>query len=173
MLLSKDREQLRIQLADGSARSSNQCVKQVCVNFGEHAEFLDFHVMRLPKYDAILGKSWLDKWNPEIDWRANIVKIKIGRRIVILNGVQENSSLLSSVFKSGIEIQEISAQCMRRLAQKEPVYLAVVRSVENNDDQTVEINDDKTKTPYPEEVQNILREYADVFPKDLPAGLPP
>ena len=143
------------------------------MNFGEHAEFLDFHVMKLPKYDAILGKSWLDRWNPEIDWRANTVKIKIGRRIVLLNGVQENSSLLSSVFKSGIEIQEISAQCMRRLAQKEPVYLAVVRSVENDDDQTVEINDDKTKTPYPEEVQNILGEYADVFPKELPAGLPP
>ena len=77
------------------------------------------------------------------------------------------------MFKGGIDIQEISAQSMRRLAQKEPVYLAVVRPVENDDDQTVEINDDKTKTPYLEEVQNILREYADVFPKDLPAGLPP
>ena len=53
---------------------------------------------------------------------------------MVLSGVQENSSLLSSVFKSGIEIQEISAQCMRRLAQKEPVYLAVIRSVENDDD---------------------------------------
>ena len=45
--------------------------------------------------------------------------------------------------------------------------------MENDDDQIVEINDDKTKTPYPEEVQNILRKYADVFPKDLPVGLPP
>ena len=145
------------------------------MNFGEHAEFLDFHVMKLPKYNAILGKSWLDGWNPDIDWKANTVKIKIGRRIVVLNGAQKSQQKgeLSSVFKSGIGIHEISAQSMRRLAQKEPVYLAVVRSVETDDDQTVEINNDKTKTPYPKEVQNILREYADVFPKDLPAGLPP
>ena len=175
LLVRKSPERLKVHLADGSARSSNQCVKQACVNFGEHAEFLDFHVMKLPKYDAILGKSWLDRWNPEIDWKKNTVTIKIGRRTVVLNGVQDSEKReeLSSVFKSGIDIQEVSAQCMRRLAQREPVYLAVVRSVEKDDDQTVEINDDKTKTPYPKEVQKILKEYADVFPKDLPAGLPP
>ena len=61
LLVSKSPERLKVHLADGSARSSNQCVKQACVNFGEHAEFLDFHVMKLPKYDAILGKSWLDR----------------------------------------------------------------------------------------------------------------
>ena len=175
LLLSKSQERLKIHLEDGSTRSSKQCLKQACVNFGEHAEFLDFHVMKLPKYDAILGKSWLDRWNLDIDWRANTVKIKIGKRILVHNGEQESERKeeLSSVFKSGIDIQEISAQSMRRLAQKEPVYLEVVRSVENDDDQTVEINDDNTKTPYLKEGQNILREYADVFPKDLPAGLHP
>ena len=92
------------------------------MNFGEHAEFLDFHVMKLPKYDAILGKSWLVRWNPEINGRANAVKIKIGKRIVVLNGVQESERKeeLSSMFQSGIDIQEISAQSMWRLAQKNP-----------------------------------------------------
>ena len=40
-----------------------------------------------------------------------MVKIKIGKRIVMLNGVQESERKeeLSSVFKSGIDIQEIFA----------------------------------------------------------------
>ena len=59
------------------------------MNFGEHTEFLDSHVIRLPNYDAILGKSWLDRWNPDIDWRENAFKINIGNRAVVLNGVQE------------------------------------------------------------------------------------
>ena len=55
---------------------------------------------------------------------------------------------------------------------KESVYLIVVHSMESDDDHTVEINKDKTKTPYPKEVQKTLKEYADAFPKALPLGLP-
>ena len=37
----------------------------------------------------------------------------------------------------------------------------------------VELDDEKIETPYPKEVKDILVEYSDVFPKELPAGLPP
>ena len=36
--------------------------------------------MKLPKYDAILGKSWLDRWNPDIDWRESIIIIQVGKK---------------------------------------------------------------------------------------------
>ena len=35
------------------------------------------------------------------------------------------------------------------------------------------INEDFTQTDFPVEVQAILTEFSDVFPKDLPSGLPP
>ena len=38
---------------------------------------------------------------------------------------------------------------------------------------TVIVNDDKTQTQYPKELQVILDDYANVFPRELPAGLPP
>ena len=119
-----------------------------------------------------MGNSWLDRWNPDIDRRGNTVTIKVGKLIVVLNGVQEkeNKEKLSNVFRRETMIKEISPQSMRRLAQKEPVYLAVVRSVESNDvqkevdgDHIVEVNEDKAKTPYPKEVQEILTKYLDVF----------
>ena len=37
----------------------------------------------------------------------------------------------------------------------------------------VTMNDDKTQTQYPKEVQVILDDYANVFPRELPARLPP
>ena len=71
---------------------------------------------------------------------------------------------------------------MRRLDKKEPMYLVVVRTtnedVENaekepRNESIVSVNEDKTQTPYPIQVQAILNEFADVFPKYLPVGLPP
>ena len=82
----------------------------------------------------------------------------------------------------------ISVQRMRRLSRKEPVYLAVIRTTndtENEDTKidpsiadsmkqnTVTVNDDRTQTQYPKEVQVILDDYANVFPRELPTGLPP
>ena len=74
---------------------------------------------------------------------------------------------------------------MRKLAKREPVYIAMVRAT--NDDVvdvvkttneaeeqcTVAIGDDKTKTPYPKQVQSILDDFSDIFPRDSPTGLPP
>ena len=41
-----------------------------------------------------------------------------------------------------------------------------------NEEQVVTMNEDKTKTEYPEQVQELLNEFSDVFPKELPTGLP-
>ena len=79
----------------------------------------------------------------------------------------------------------ILVQRMRKLAKKEPVYVVMVRTMNDdaaNTDQltneaqeqcTVAVGEDKTKTPYPEQVQQILDEYSDIFPRDLPARLLP
>ena len=79
----------------------------------------------------------------------------------------------------------ISAQRMRKLTRNEPLYVAMVRTTnddsaktekkidEAQDQCTVSIGEDKTKTPYPKQVQPISEECSDIFPRDLPAGLPP
>ena len=69
---------------------SNWIVKQGCVTMGtEHAEFLDFSIISLPTYDAILGKPWLDRWNPIIDWQKNSLQWRLGNRLIIVTNVQE------------------------------------------------------------------------------------
>ena len=183
----KTKEKLKIQLADGTVHVSDLMVEQACVVFNEHAEFIDFSVIGLPKYEAILGKPWLNRWNPEIDWKRNSLAWKMGSRIITVQGLKEphNPGIVSSLFQRRETIELISAQRMRKLAKKEPMYVAMVRTTNDDpaetvkttdeapDQCTVAIGEDKTKTPYPEQVQPILEAFADVFPRDLPAGLPP
>ena len=157
------------------------------MTFDEHAEFIDFFVIGLPKYEAILGKPWLHRWNPVIDWKRNSLTWKMGSRVITIQGLQEphNPGIVSSLFQRREIVDLILAQRMRKLARKEPIYVAMVRPT--NDDSgkianmtneaqeqcTVLVGEDKTKTPYLEQVQPILDEFSVIFPRDLPAGLPP
>ena len=65
--LNKRKDKVKINLADGTTRVSKMYVKQACISLEEHMEFIDFTVINLPQYEAILGKSWLDRWNPAIN----------------------------------------------------------------------------------------------------------
>ena len=101
----KTKEKWNIQLADGTMRVSNVMVEQECVIFNEHAEFIDFSVIGLPKYEAILGKPWLNRWNPVIDWKRNSLAWKMGSRIITVQGLQEPHSLglVLSLFREMVQ----------------------------------------------------------------------
>ena len=103
---------------------SQGIVQQGCVSIGEHAELLDFSVLKLPKYDAILGKSWLDRWNPAIDWKGNTMQWKVGTKLVTATGepALPDSEMASSIFQSNCKVNQISAQRMRKLAKTEAVF---------------------------------------------------
>ena len=51
----RSHKKMKVHLADGYMRASNRLVQGAQVMYKDHAKFLDFHVMKLPKYDAILG----------------------------------------------------------------------------------------------------------------------
>ena len=66
---------------------------------------------------------------------------------------------------------------MRKLVKSKAVFVAIIRTMNEEEKQTnpgtVTVNEDSTQTDFPVEVQGILTEFSDVFPKDLPSGLPP
>ena len=67
LVLNKRKDKVKINLANGTTRVSKMYVKQACISFEEHMEFMDFTVINILHYEAILGKSWLDRWNPAIN----------------------------------------------------------------------------------------------------------
>ena len=85
--------------------------------------------MKLPKYEAIWGKPWLDRWNPEIDWKRNVLKWTVGSRVVEIAGLQNPSKMTdcSNLFQYGSYCEEIFAQRMRQIARKEPIFIALIR----------------------------------------------
>ena len=164
--LNKRKEKVKINLADGTTRVSKLYIKQACVDFEEHKEFLDFIVINIPNYEAILGKSWLDRWNPAINWKENSMQWKVGKRMVKLTGLSKAHTAMnaSSLFDLTVTVESISAQRMRKIAKKEPVYLMVIRTNEDagtadreemkptNDAQIVTVNEETTRTEYPVQV---------------------
>ena len=119
--LNKRKEKVKINLADGTTRVSQIVhVKQACVSFEEHMEFLDFTIIEIPNYEAILGKRWLDRWNPTINWKENSMQWKMGKRIIKLTRLSEAHTAMnaSSLFDSKMTVETISAQRMRRIAKK-------------------------------------------------------
>lgn len=94
--------------------------------------------------DVILGKPWLARYNPVINWATNEL---------IMPRKEERSLLLSAL------------QLKRLMASGEQeLHLAMVTVVENQN------SEEDTKDP---ECQRLLEEHMDVFPDDLPAELPP
>ena len=80
-------------------------VKQACINFEEHMEFMDFIVINILQYEVILGKSWLDRWNPAINWKENSLQWKMGKRIIKVTGVSDahTEKNASSLFQNTVQ----------------------------------------------------------------------
>ena len=78
---------------------------------------------------------------------------KVGTRLVIVIGepALPDSEMASNIFQSNCTVNQISAQRMRKLAKIEAIFLAVVRTTneETKNEATVTVNDDQTKINYP------------------------
>ena len=53
---------------------------------------MDTQVLKLQRYDLILGKSWLFHANPTIDWRNNIIIFTYGSKIIKVQADNEIKS---------------------------------------------------------------------------------
>ncbi len=122
------------------------------IGIDTYSEVIELRVMPLKVANVILGLPWLRQHNPDIDWSSNIVRLISDGRIIKLVPTQSHSN----------EIELVSALQFKRSMRKADMnYLIYIRS--DNDSESV----NTTSVP------SIVSEYQDVFPDDLPEGLPP
>jgi hypothetical protein len=58
----------KVTLADGSGQTPKGRVPRTQLNVGEHNYIIDFTVLPLSRYDAILGMDFMQKYQPRIHW---------------------------------------------------------------------------------------------------------
>ena len=68
---------VHLELADGSKICSTQKIPGVLCSVGKISSYEDFTVTKLLHgVDVVLGMTWLQRWNPLIDWVQQVMYIK-------------------------------------------------------------------------------------------------
>jgi hypothetical protein len=168
-------------MGDGSRAKCHSVVSALPLSLGEGSGIFDCeingNVLRLmDQYDVVLGTPWLEKHNPQIDWRERHLSIQKGRNTVVLRPPEPPAPQEEpSEEHQDLRRQLLTAlQVKRAKRQGEQVYLALVRAVEDPETGEVSLNileeDIATRGMTPPEAE-FVRNNADLFAE--PDGLPP
>ena len=149
------------KLADGSSHFLSEVCHPLRLDLGAHSELIRCAVCPLSQYDLILGKQWLAENDALISMRTNIVSLKDG--ISVKAHSERTPSFLISKQKL--------AKDLRRGEKIFSIHLSSLCPVSLHSHDLYSLEDVKTKIP--EKIKKMLEAFQDVFPHELPAGLPP
>ena len=139
------------QMPNGECEWLSKTVKPVTLEIGNYVESMNLFVCNLENYDIILGKDWHNVYNPDVDFPSNKMSFKFRGRMISLTAIPDKQIPLIS--KNAIS---------RSLKRGNWIYAVIIR---------------KAKEPIPQnapqESKQILEAFKDVFPENLPSGLPP
>jgi len=147
---------MTIELADGRKQETNTSVRIKDLSLGSyHTSNLMIQVIKIQYYDAILGKPWLYHANPSINWRTNKLTFQYGHKNITIkaDSTKPQQPGCNSVF--------ISHQQLARSPPSSELFAVYLNSAEME------------SSSLSKETQQLLKEYSDVFPNDLPKELPP
>ena len=166
---------LTVTLADGTIKSSGGALESVPVRIDSYTDALDFSVTELaPTYDAILGMSWLYRFNPAVDWRAGTISFTHASSSHVLQPTSPKTSKSSAASLNLITAKQLEKQ--KRRGEIDSACIVYLNSIHDS----TELNSINTSTsstasadPLESERQQLMRTFRHVFPDELPAGLPP
>lgn len=182
-----------IALANGSIVASGSIVESASIGIGSYTDTISLVVLSLVGYDIILGMPWLHHYNPHIDWRSmkiefvkenskhTIVGIGIDHIVAAAGNPSDVDPLITNnLGMAHTKVNYITAKQLRKadksnqIASLYFVWPEPVKPVLSSSSGTASIN---TVVPVDSELANAsasaITDYRDVFPDELPPGLPP
>jgi transposase InsO family protein len=154
----QDRTAQKVSLADGSTRTISHCV-ELQLKMGTWKGPIVPSVFPTDKFDVLLGRPWLKRYNPKIDWQTDTMIIQDRKGTV--HQIDFNNRPTPIIDSSCLLI---SRHAVRRLVRRGASVCAVFM-------QPPKLIDDG---PVPVVIKAILDGYdSTVFRDDLPDGLPP
>ena len=155
-------------LADGRQMDCGDSLRGVRVHVGRYSFVQEYRTCNIGQYDVILGRDWLAKVNPRIDWTAGRIVVSLGRGNYTLPLAPANGD-------SGLEAREISVARLARSVKRNPEsgFAVLLQAVEDQGHTMGKSEKFDPVADIPLEIQQLLGEFKDVFPSDLPPGVPP
>ena len=150
-IITSPTEAKKLIVADGTTQEINRKT-HISLQMGNYLEELDLNIANIPQHEIILGKQWLQKNNPTIDWRTGTVTIKTSEETYILPRQKEPKVELVTAMQFKKDVKKARA-----------LFICLLKEDDNS-------NKGQTEDP---ELQKLLKEYQDVFPESLPIGPPP
>ena len=171
---AEDRSE-ELKMADGTVVKTEGRV-QFILKCGGYRGQISARVFPNMNKPMILGIPWLSKENPHIDWTQATVVVNKDHRWISLplaKPLQSNPVHLAN------EISANQANQMLKSKEVERAFLGIIRLVEEESkgmdapEESVTTQTPKWDQALPSSIRAVLEEFDDVFPQDLPLGLPP
>nr|GEW14695.1 reverse transcriptase domain-containing protein [Tanacetum cinerariifolium] len=143
-----------VEIADGQIISVNTIIRGCTLNFLNHPFNIDLIPVELGSFDVIIGMDWLKTYHTVIVCDEKIVRVPFRNETLIIRCNGSNN---------GTHLNIISCTKTRKYLLKG--YLVFLANI------TIKTIKDKSEEKRLENVP-IVRDFSEVFPKDLP-GLPP
>ncbi|GKC85535.1 putative reverse transcriptase domain-containing protein [Tanacetum coccineum] len=134
----------------------NTIIRGCTLNFMNHPFNIDLMPVPLGSFDVIIGMDWLTKYHGVIICDEKIVRVLFGREMLIFQGNGKNQKE-----ESRLNII-LCTKAQEYLSKGCDVFLAHITTKEDKD---------KSEGKRLEDVP-IVKDFPEVFPKDLP-GIPP
>ena len=149
----------QVRLADGGIQYINGAIHELPIHIDTYVESVDFHVMSLRSTDVILGYPWFFNKNSSlaIDWVNHSITFSYNNFEHFIQCIKKPFALPTITSSDEYSCSTIYC-CILDLDLQ-------ISNVENGMDQL---------TYYEQRLlDSLLNEFLDVFPKELPHGLPP
>nr|GFA15334.1 putative reverse transcriptase domain-containing protein [Tanacetum cinerariifolium] len=145
-----------VEIADGRIIGLNTIMRDCTLNFLNHPFNIDLLPVELGSFDVIIGMDWLSRYNDVIDCTEKLVCLPFGNEILTIHeeGSNERNESRLNIISCSKAQEYMSKGCH--------VFLANITSTKD---------EDKSNGKRLEGVP-VVREFPEVFPKDLP-GIPP
>lgn len=164
-LKTNPRQARAVVLADGSEHNSPLTSSKAYLRVGRYSEKLPFYVLPLTHCNVILGKSWLAKHNPQIDWASNTLQFQHkGEQVLLKSRTPAESQPACSLLLAALQFKRV-------IKRGAALFMAVLKPVKQGEDSSSAgyVSAEGQRLA----VQIVNREFPDVFPDQLPPGLPP
>jgi len=148
------------RMPDGQLHHLASTTSPVHLQVGQYQDFLRLAVCPLAIYDIILGKKWHEDYDVRKNYRKNTVTFWKDGKPVVIHATLSKSKMLMRKHKLA-----------KHMKRGQPAFAIFLRPTEV--DTAVEINHAVENETDDQDLRRLLHELRDVFPDDLPKGLPP